>query len=66
MIAGNEVLPTGNGWARRHDTHSIVWHYFVGGRSICAKQWADPVLPVTASVYDGKTCPRCVAIRTLA
>lgn len=59
-----------NGWARRLDRGSIVWHYFrhTGGgghsswSSICGKHWTDPELPVAARV-EGMACPRCVALR---
>jgi hypothetical protein len=51
------------GWAQRANRHSIVWHYFVAGVSICAKQWTDGQRPFVVSVVNGKCCPRCVDLR---
>lgn len=50
------------GWARRRNVKSIVYHYIRAGQSVCAKGWQDIQGPLSGALPPGcKPCPNCVA-----
>lgn len=46
------------GWARRRKLASRVFHYFRAGRSLCRRNWDDPMAPVDQPT-GAIVCPDC-------
>ncbi len=52
--------PLRDGWARRQKLASRAFHYFRAGRSVCRRNWSDPLGCVDRPY--GIVCPDCRAI----